>query len=1032
MTDESASHVDSTSSSTRTSRCCELVHHGAAASTNTHAMAWLMEEDKASTETALGRTENTNDPTSLLVYASHAVLNLYQRRAVKLCDSTATRTVLWSFQESLRTSSVEKQTSQTVIITCISGSTTVNLSQAELKPLPSSHHQTSSVMVCGFSNGRIVAWKKNDKYSESSVGSPWRESVLIEPGKDDSSASSRSITVLDAAFMEPPLGSDKVTRKTTLWVVAGSSDGAVLYTFQTDNEQDSTGTFRLVSSHSLLDSSSSSTLAVSSVKIIPFDNNYTASRSIPAYGSLLVLVGTAAPRHNKIHVYHHHFSTLEESDSSHRYIGALTGHQDWITCLDWKDTCIDNAPSSLVSGNVLLASGSHDCKIRLWKMSTATTTSSQSVPVVAGDEKPQLAESTDDDDEEDDVDEDNDEEGEARLEWLYRASTNALVDGGDATSRITRVTLEALLLGHESSVTSVQWHPQPSLLLGSSAQKSQDVLLSSSMDRSIFLWTHDDQEDSIWTPLTRLGSAGGILGGSVGSSLLGYCKAVWEPNRGDCIVGHAHGGALHVWSSSISASNPEPLPGADTLVHWKATPCLTGHFAGVTDLCWEASRGDYLLTVSLDQTCRLWAPMVDSVAKNSSQESNTIWMELGRPQVHGYDLSAIVSISTLSHPHRIVTGADEKEMRMFDAPLSTLRVLHTFAGVPLPANDPLQRVERAYIPSLGLTNKASAAEGAEEDDDVVETNESAQESESVLIPLERDLGAVSIWPENLKLFGHTTELYCLTSTLSARTAGPFFSLPDPRPVDEVIVASTAKARDVDAAAIRLWNIQEGKCLQVLKGGHKSTVATLSFSPSGSYLASSGKDRRLCVWRRDPESREFSLAWAQDSAHKRIIWSVHFCPFDDHLLASGSRDGCIKLWKVGDGPEMDKDTELPVSLLHSFAPTYVGVDGKPDSVTALSFSPRPASVNGDVSVAALLAVGLESGRIELWRVPTSVTDGVPVDLQLLPASLCHISTVTKLAWKPLPIDSNDKEGTAYDYLASSSMDHGCRVFRLSCK
>ncbi len=65
-------------------------------------------------------------------------------------------------------------------------------------------------------------------------------------------------------------------------------------------------------------------------------------------------------------------------------------------------------------------------------------------------------------------------------------------------------------------------------------------------------------------------------------------------------------------------------------------------------------------------------------------------------------------------------------------------------------------------------------------------------------------------------------------------------------------------------------------------------------------ASSGKDRRLCLWFRDVGNgteQPFALGSAIDSAHKRIVWGLHFCPFDPSLLASGSRDGCVKLWKA---------------------------------------------------------------------------------------------------------------------------------------
>ena len=120
----------------------------------------------------------------------------------------------------------------------------------------------------------------------------------------------------------------------------------------------------------------------------------------------------------------------------------------------------------------------------------------------------------------------------------------------------------------------------------------------------------------------------------------------------------------------------------------------------------------------------------------------------------------------------------------------------------------------------------------------------------------------------------------------------------------MIVASTCKARDVENAAILIFDVNGGRCLQVLKGGHRSTVVSLSFSADGQYLASAGKDRRLCLWKlrgqedgaKDDQGM-FYLASAVDSAHKRIIWSVDFCPGQPNLLVSGARDGFAKVWKI---------------------------------------------------------------------------------------------------------------------------------------
>lgn len=237
--------------------------------------------------------------------------------------------------------------------------------------------------------------------------------------------------------------------------------------------------------------------------------------------------------------------------------------------------------------------------------------------------------------------------------------------------------------------------------------------------------------------------------------------------------------------------------------NWKAKPCITGHFDGVVDLCWEPERGDYILTASADQACPLWAHV------RAPKDEDEVWVELARPQVHGYDLAADTSVSRKAHPHLLVSGADEKEIRVYDAPMSTLRLLEAASGVKSIKTADISRVERAYIPSLGLNQKASVADQAEMDTSDVDAT---QDGSQLRFSLERDLGALSLWPEIRKLFGHNAELFCLASTVSARSGPKYVSSPSAK---AVLLASATKARDVDAAAIRLWDVENGKCVQVL-------------------------------------------------------------------------------------------------------------------------------------------------------------------------------------------------------------------------
>jgi elongator complex protein 2 len=631
---------------------------------------------------------------------------------------------------------------------------------------------TGESLLCGFSNGSITSWH-NDCGAELC----WKEHPIFVTD------TGRAITHLNGHYFKDE----------KLWIVVTcSSDGAHLLRF-----------------------TEASPSLVSALVVASFATNVVRVQAMP-FGTVLVLIGTAAPRHNKIHVY-----MINTSDSSLlHHCGSLTGHEDWITCLAWN-------PSQ-----TLLASGSQDSKIRLWEFTTSADVLDGTLPIATDDGE------SSDGEVDDLLDDEDDEVGEARLELCHEQG-------------VTRVTLEALLFGHEEAVTSVHWHPNP---IGTYRQ--ENILISSSMDRAILIWS---PFTGVWTPLTRVGSAGGILGGSIGSTLLGFVNAAVEPVTGMSLLGHAYGGALHVWSAEQdldTEANDLSLEDLALRIKWKAMPCVTGHFGAVTDLAWEAECGDYLLTVSADQTCRLWAPLPDV------DQGVDVWVEMARPQVHGYDLSAVTSVSTAKHVHLFVSGADEKEIRVFDAPMSTVRLLVAACGFDDGQMEKeTSRVERAYIPSLGLSQKASAADGAEVDTTDFDTTVVKSQ---LRLPLERDLGAVSLWPEMRKLYGHNTELFCLASTVSARSGQKFASSPFAK---DILVASSSKARDVKDAAIRLWDVENGKCVQTLsvriycyffslsrpiinsylvtistcrlcsksKGGHRSTVAALCFSPDGAYL-----------------------------------------------------------------------------------------------------------------------------------------------------------------------------------------------------
>ncbi len=717
--------------------------HGVAASSSPHTMVFLRD--------------------STLVFSSHCVLNLAKSISPPMIDG-----ILYNVRKTLCTRSVPRENDTNRVITSLCQ---IRPKNEDLK----NDENALSLIACAFSDGTVTLWSCfHDQQSASSAS--WREHVVVgstpqcnAPTQSDSNSDSNffhatgfptvSIADMDGTF-------DRVTEngqnhRYKIVLLTASSFGAHIIfaelSFPVNNGDSSESTAVSQMVDSTVRSIHSNTVAA--VKLQPVNEN-----------ELLMVVGTANPKSNKIHV----FTCSWEKQPEVKHHGFLTGHLDWITSLEFLyGNCLNNG-----EGSFLLASGSQDARIRLWKFHKPST--------VEDYEKDQNEEY--DDDFKDDGDDEFLEEGEARMHVQVQSN---------GVRMEMAITLEALLIGHEEAVTGISWRPNQ--------LQGKPCLISSSMDRAILIWMAD--LDGVWIPISRVGSAGGILGGSVGSSLLGFVDTTFSPD-GRCIVGHGYGGSLHFWTcgASVDDRNDHAI--------WKANPCITGHFAGVSDIDWEASTGEYLLSVGLDQTCRMWShvPSIDC------------WMEVGRPQVHGYDLTTISCVGTgtaaAAPLHRFVSGADEKELRAFDAPISTIQLLQKLH----PNNnnnkqDLLKRVDRAYIPSLGLSNRATAADAMEEgrDANLLATTDDASiyEDGSAIditqsLPNERDLGVASLWPEVRKLFGHQTELVCLASNAHyVRTA----------PENEnrnLIVASSCKARDIENASIRLWDVESSTCVQVLK------------------------------------------------------------------------------------------------------------------------------------------------------------------------------------------------------------------------
>lgn len=373
-------------------------------------------------------------------------------------------------------------------------------------------------------------------------------------------------------------------------------------------------------------------------------------------------------------------------------VAVLTGHEDWIKCLTFIKESEDN---------YLLASGSQDRYIRLWRL--------------------KINEKIDQSDED--------------------SSKLILLSNKQYKFQIKETKLafsfEALIVGHDDWITGLSW--QPAGLSSGSGNKLQ--LLSSSADTALMIWEMDF-ESGIWICVSRIGELS-IKGASTATGASG---GFWSVNwfvEGDSqyIITNGKTGSIRKFKSLLDDNRS-----------WESVLSVSGPIKDITDIVW-APDNSYLMATSLDQTTRLVAPWNGSVTGGKREKPT--WHEFGRPQIHGYDMMCLDNISGT----RFVSGGDEKILRVFEMTKSIKTLLEKFVGSKISNTSDLPEV--AALPVLGLSNKSGkdqleAGDVNNEDDVEVPNKDIFEELEGP--PLEDHLQRFTLFPELEKLYGHGYEI----------------------------------------------------------------------------------------------------------------------------------------------------------------------------------------------------------------------------------------------------------------------------------
>ncbi|PVI00893.1 WD40 repeat-like protein [Periconia macrospinosa] len=618
--------------------------------------------------------------------------------------------------------------------------------------------------------------------------------------------------------------------------------------------------------------------------------------------------------------------------------------------------------------DLLLASASQDKYIRLWRLHR-------------GEELPAVSTALND----------------PALGVLGKSLSNKAHRFASATSKYS-VTFEALLLGHEDWIYTASWRRREGKL----------QLLSTSEDNSLSIW-EADSSSGIWVCSTRLGEISAQKGStSATGSAGGFWIGLWSPD-GNSVVSLGRTGSWRKWTYSAAE---------DT---WAQQVAITGHVREVKGVCWSKD-GEYLLTTSSDQTTRLFAEW-------KKESGSSSWHEFSRPQIHGYDLSCIDSIT----PTQFISGADEKLLRVFDEPKGVAEILQKLCEIDTRETSSALP-DAANIPVLGLSNKAiqavsdeafasSTAEEANPNGDTTQNPASSTDpiDPSSIVrkstldlnhpPFEDHLARHLLWPETEKLYGHGYEI----SAVAVSHSG-------------TLVATACRASSLDHAVIRVYSTNEWEEVGAPLKAHTLTVTALTFSSDDTYLLSVGRDRQWVLWERDsgcasssqaepaedtadkPKQSEtsYKLKIANPKGHSRMVLDAAWAPSASSsslpTFFTAGRDKAVKIWQVAPSGTVD----LKASVAADTAVTAVAC-------------PTSTISSGNFA----FAFGTESGEFSLVSSSTSMEELKSENLEVskVPSEIRPAKAITAIKWRP------GRDGAAGEQIAVASEDATVRVYKV---
>ncbi|KAI7619027.1 WD40 repeat-like protein, partial [Hortaea werneckii] len=260
---------------------------------------------------------------------------------------------------------------------------------------------------------------------------------------------------------------------------------------------------------------------IQSIALKPRYIPLTVALASLADGTMVLAVGGTAS-----HVQLYSRTTLDEG---FQLQATLTGHEGWIRTLDFARKNEDE---------LLLASGSQDKYIRLWRFQRGVDTGEDARDGVA----------------------------DLTLALSKKSLSNKAHHVGSPNMKY-KVSFEALLIGHEDWVYTARWAP-------ATDGKDDLTLLSASADNSLSFWKADDAS-GVWVCETRLGEISAQKGStSATGSTGGFWIGLWQPD-GKAVASLGRTGSWRRWKYD---------PAGDS---WVQQVGISGHTKEVQSLAWS-------------------------------------------------------------------------------------------------------------------------------------------------------------------------------------------------------------------------------------------------------------------------------------------------------------------------------------------------------------------------------------------------------------------------------------------------------------